>query len=517
MLDLIIKKALISVSDRTGLLAFTPALLGSDYSLMATEGTAAFLREHGIAAENVSDLIQTPEMLGGRVKTLHPSIHGGILARPMDLEDLNALGISPIDLVVVNLYPFPDTLLKGGQTHATLIEQIDIGGVALIRAAAKNHERVTVVVDPDDYEWIAIRLRAGLDLTDGDRLKLAAKAFRLTAHYDALIADWMDPILSQPEAPWPEKISLALVRDQALRYGENPHQRAALYHLKGQAHRTTLVSGHAKPLSYNNLLDIDAATTCVSAFDRPACVIVKHAGPSGVAISDQVIAAYEKAYAADTVSAFGGVIAFNRPLDTQAVETILGRHFIELLLAPDFSHEAVELLQKWPRVRALQINPGTFEYPFWQVRALSDGYLIQERDQQLTEASGFRSVAKRPPTLQEQTDLLFAWVVACFVPSNAIVLAHEGQTRGLGGGQPNRVDSLTLAADKARRAGLDHGPLVLASDGFLPFPDVVEQAATFGVTAIIQPGGALRDQKVIAMADQHGMALVMTGLRHFRH
>ncbi|EQD80220.1 bifunctional phosphoribosylaminoimidazolecarboxamide formyltransferase/IMP cyclohydrolase, partial [mine drainage metagenome] len=372
------------------------------------------------------------------------------------------------------------------------------GGVALIRAAAKNHERVTVVVDPGDYPWIATRLQAGLNLTDGDRLKLAAKAFRLTAHYDALIAEWMDPILSQPEASWPEKFSLALVRDQILRYGENPHQRAALYRLNGQAHRTTLVSGHAKPLSYNNFLDIDSATSCVSAFERPACVIVKHAGPSGVAMADNVVLAYEKSYAADSVSAFGGVIAFNRPLDTEAVETILNRQFIELLLAPDFTQEAVSRLQKWPRVRALQINPLTSVYPPWQVRALFEGYLIQECDRPQNEAAGFRSVAKRPPTPQEQADLLFAWVVARFVPSNAIVLAHEGQTRGIGGGQPNRVDSLTLARDKARRAGLDQGPLVLASDGFLPFPDVVEQAATLGVTAIIQPGGALRDQKVIA-------------------
>lgn len=510
-------KALISVSDRTGLLAFASALAGSGFSLLATEGTLAYLREHGITSEPVSGVTQTPEMLGGRVKTLHPNIHGGILARSEDLRELHALGIQPISLVIVNLYPFPGTLLQEGASRKALVEQIDIGGVALIRAAAKNHARVTVIVDPEDYPWIASRLAAGSSLTDAERLNLAAKAFRLTAYYDALIADWMDPILTRPEEPWPERFSLALVRDQALRYGENPHQRAALYRLHGQTPRTTLVSGGAKPLSYNNLLDVDSATACVSAFDQPACVIVKHAGPSGVALSEDAMAAYELAYAADPVSAFGGVVAFNRVLDAEGVATILDRKFVELLIAPDFTGEALKRLQKWPRVRVLRFQPGSCEHPSWQIRALADGCLIQERDQNHGEAAGFRSVAQRPPTDEEQADLLFAWIVARFVPSNAIVLAQKHQTRGLGGGQPNRIDSLTLARDKARRAGLDQGPMVLASDGFLPFPDVVEQAAACGVTAIIQPGGALRDSKVIDMADRHGMALILTGTRHFRH
>ncbi len=484
---------------------------------MATKGTGDFLCEHGVSVDYVSDLIQSPEILGGRVKTLHPSIHGGILARSSELEELSALGIEAIDLVIVNLYPFPDAILQDSQTHTDLVEQIDIGGVALIRAAAKNHERVAVVVDPADYPWLASRMLCGTNLTEEDRLRLAAKAFRLTSYYDALIADWMAPALSHSNESWPEKFPLALARSQILRYGENPHQRAALYRLGGEKHRTTLVSGHSKPLSYNNLLDIDSASSCVSAFERPACVIVKHAGPCGVAVSDSPLAAYERAYQADAVSAFGGVIAFNRLLDIEVVETILAQQFVEVLLAPGFTPAAVSRLEQKPKLRALRINPDAAERAPWQVRTLSDGVLIQEWDRYRSDESACRSVAKRPPTSQEQADLLFAWIVARFVPSNALVLAHEGQTRGIGGGQPNRIDSLFLAREKARRAGLDQGPCVLASDGFLPFPDVVEQAAALGVTALIQPGGALRDEMVVAMADQHAMAVVMTGLRHFRH
>lgn len=511
-----LKIALISVSNRNGLTEFARALIASGLTLIATEGTASFLHDQGIQAERVSDLIRTPEILGGRVKTLHPTIHGGILARTQDLDTLEALGISPIDLVVVNLYPFADALKRDDATPESLIEEIDIGGVALIRAAAKNHERVSVVVDPEDYPWIAKRLASGPDLDGADRQRLAAKAFRLTATYDALIADWMDPVLSRPETPWPDRLALALIRDQVLRYGENPHQRAALYRLSGQTARATLVTGQAKPLSYNNFLDMDAASSCVLTFERPACAIVKHAGPSGVAMADDIMTAYERAYQADPVSAFGSVIAFNRPLGKEAVDTVLNRHFVEILIAPNFTAEAVEWLEKWPRVRTLRLHPQGHT-PSWQVRTLCDGYLVQERDHSVTEAAGFRSVGERPPTAEEEADLGFAWKVARFVPSNAIVLAREGQTCGIGGGQPNRVDSLALARDKARRAGWDQGPWVLASDGFLPFPDVVEQAAALGVTAIIQPGGAIRDSKVIASADQHGMALVMTGVRHFKH
>jgi phosphoribosylaminoimidazolecarboxamide formyltransferase/IMP cyclohydrolase len=509
--------ALFSLSERSGASDFAKQLVQAGILLLATDGTAEYLRSRGISVQSVAEQYGSPELLGGRVKTLHPELHAGILARPGDLAELRARGTEPIDYVIVSLYPFVETWAQHPPAE-DLIEQIDIGGVAMIRAAAKNHERVTVIVDPSDYGWISERLRDEGTLSQRERHQLAAKAFRLTASYDALIARWLTPPLPEPQAKWPEYFPVSLELGFELRYGDNPHQRAAFYINPMHTPSWTLVSGETKPLSYNNLLDIEAASSCIRQVSGIACVIVKHASPCAMALARDPIEAYQMAYEADPVSAFGGIIALNRPVDANLLASIFERQFVEILIAPSFTPEGLVFLHKRPKVRAVQLHDtdrGTL--PTEILRSAAGGYVIEETDQILLDEARVQCVTRRQPTDGEWADLRLAWHVARSVPSNAIVLVRQGRTVGIGGGQPNRPDSLLIAKEKASRAGFPLESAVLASDGFLPFPDVVETAGALGISAIIQPGGSLKDRDAIVAADTRNMAMLLTGLRHFRH
>ncbi len=510
--------ALFSLSDRSGASDFAEQLVQAGISLLATSGTAEYLKSRGLSVKTVAEQYGSPELLGGRVKTLHPGLHAGILARPVDLAELREQGAEVIDYVIVSLYPFMETWAHH-RTDEDLIEQIDIGGVALVRAAAKNHERVTVIVDPADYGWISQRIRNAGTLSQAERRELAAKAFRLTASYDGLIARWLTPPLPEPRTRWPEHFPISLEHAFDLRYGDNPHQRAAFYRDPMQSLPWALVSGDAKPLSYNNLLDIEAAVSCIHHVPETACAIVKHASPCAMAFAPDPLAAYQKAHEADPVSAFGGIIAFNRQVGANLLAAIFQRQFVEILVAPGFTPEGLALLHKRPKVRAVQlheISHGTSP-PAGTFRSVAGGYVIGEADQILLDETRLRCVTRRQPNENEWTDLRLAWHVARTVPSNAIVLVRQGRTVGIGGGQPNRPDSLLIAKEKASRAGLTLESAVLASDGFLPFPDVVETAGALGISAVIQPGGSLKDQDVITAADARNMAMLLTGLRHFRH
>jgi phosphoribosylaminoimidazolecarboxamide formyltransferase/IMP cyclohydrolase len=520
-----VTRALLSVSDKRGLVPLAERLAALGIALVSTGGTAAALRDAGLAVTDVSDLTGFPEMMDGRVKTLHPGVHGGLLALrddPGHQASAAAHGIAPIDLLVVNLYPFEATV-AAGRPRADIIENIDIGGPAMLRSAAKNHAFVAVVTDPDDYDAIAAELEAGGGtLSLETRRRLAARAFEKTAAYDAAIASWF--ALTDEGEAFPDILPIAARRVQTLRYGENPHQSAALYAASAVPSGlagASLVQG--KELSYNNLADADGALALVSEFhDAPPTVaIIKHANPCGVATADTLAGAYEAALACDPVSAFGGIIAMNRPLDG-ATATAITRLFTEVIIAPDADAEARAVLAKKPNVRLLLTPLPDPARPGLVLKTISGGFLVQSRDNKLADA--MRVVTKRAPTPEELADLRFAWTVAKHVKSNAIVYAKDGATAGIGAGQMSRLDSARIAALKARDAASAAGwpeprtiGSVVASDAFFPFADGLLAAADAGATAVIQPGGSVRDAEVIAAADARGLAMVLTGLRHFNH
>ncbi|HJP98900.1 MAG TPA: bifunctional phosphoribosylaminoimidazolecarboxamide formyltransferase/IMP cyclohydrolase [Rhodanobacteraceae bacterium] len=518
------RRALVSVSDKTGLVDLGRALQALGIEIVSTGGSAGRLREAGVPVREVSDLTGFPEIMDGRVKTLHPKVHGGLLGRPgADEAVMRDFAIAPIDLLIVNLYPFARTIADAGATYEEAIEQIDIGGPAMLRAGAKNHERVAVVCDPADYPGLIETLRRDGGTSLGQRRRFAAHAFAHTARYDGMIADWLTARADgEPTAAYPPTLHLALRRAQELRYGENPHQAAALY-VEGGASPGTVAGASVlagKEMSYNNLVDADTALECVKAFDKsPACVIVKHANPCGVALGKDPVDAYERAFACDATSAFGGIIAFNRPIDGELVQRILANQFVEVLVAPAFDPDALNALRKKPNVRALATGewpaaPGVAQR---QIRSVAGGVLVQDTDVDTLMLSDLKVVTRRVPDADQLRDLLFAWHVAMFVKSNAIVYAKDGATIGIGAGQMSRVVSVKIAAMKAADAKLSTDGSVMASDAFFPFRDNVDLAAGTGVRAMIQPGGSMRDQEVIDAADAHDMAMVFTGTRHFRH
>ena len=516
-----IRRALLSVSDKTGIADFARALAARGVELVSTGGTAALLREQGVTVLEVAEVTGFPEIMDGRVKTLHPAIHGALLARAgRDDAALEKLGIAPIDLVAVNLYPFRTAIAEPNCSLERAVEHIDVGGPAMLRAAAKNHARVTVVVEPADYAVVLGALDAhGGSVPDELRFRLATSAFRHTAAYDAAIARYLCGRLPGT-AQLGDSLLLALDKKSDLRYGENPHQRAALYVEPGAAEASVATARQlqGKALSFNNLADGDAALECVKQFSRPACVIVKHANPCGVAAGESIAAAYERAYATDPTSAFGGIIAFNRPLDAVTAERILDRQFVELVIAPQVDADAQALFAAKKNVRVMATGAWqNAAAPSLDYRRITGGLLVQERDSGRVEAGDLELVTRRAPSDGELADLLFAWRVAKFVKSNAIVYCRDAATVGIGAGQMSRIDSARLAALKAQDAGLRTQGAVMASDAFFPFRDGIDSAAEHGIRAVIQPGGSLRDREVIEAADAHDIAMVFTRMRHFRH
>jgi phosphoribosylaminoimidazolecarboxamide formyltransferase/IMP cyclohydrolase len=517
-----VRRALLSVSDKTGIVEFARALKERGIELLSTGGTAKLLVRHGISVKEVAEHTGYPEIMGGRVKTLHPKIHGGLLGRRgLDEEIMRRYDIEPIDLLAVNLYPFAATVARPDCTYDDAVENIDIGGPAMVRAAAKNHASVTVVVDPGDYRGLLDELAANQGATNTSmRQMLAAKAFAHTAQYDAMVSAYFTGAIGGESAAFPDDLNLSFRKRSDLRYGENPHQRAAFYTdaraIGASITRAEQVQG--KELSYNNIADADTALECVRQFDEPACVIVKHANPCGVALADSIGDAYEHAYRTDPTSAFGGIIAFNRELDAAAARSILARQFVEVILAPRVSGEAQALLVAKEDVRVLEVadlaRPVSqlFEY-----RSVTGGLLVQTRDSAAVSSQGLRVVSKRPPSSGELRDLLFAWRVAKYVKSNAIVCAKDLATLGIGAGQMSRVVSSQIAALKAQDEGLSLESASAASDAFFPFRDGLDVIAELGIKSVIQPGGSKRDAEVIAAADEHGIAMVFTGTRHFRH
>jgi len=501
------RRALLSVYDKTGLIEFARGLSGAGVEMVSSGGTGRALREAGLEVATVEDLTGLPSVLGGRVKTLHPAIHGGILAQDTaeDAATLEESGWGWIDLVVVNLYPFVETISKAGVTEAEAIEQIDIGGVALIRAAAKNFKRVTVITTPADYTAVLEEIEAEGDTSLETRRRLAEKAFAVTAAYDTTIAGYF---AGQSDEVLPAALSITLPQEMVLRYGENPHQQAALYTPTGVG-PLGADQLQGKPLSYNNLLDIDAAWTAVGDFDDPAIVIVKHLSPCGIAVGEDLPKTFEAALASDPVSAYGSVIACNRPFDGPTAAAI-GKLFVEAIAAPDFTGEALEALKGRKNCRLLKMKP--LDDQAVMMRSVRAGMLIQTMDR--SEDTDWKIVTEKQPTDQEMAALRFAWKAVRHVKSNAIVIANESATLGIGGGQPSRVDAVKIAVEKA---GDRVKGAVLASDAFFPFPDGPEVAAQAGVTAIVQPGGSIRDEVVIEAANKLGIAMVFTGMRHFRH
>ncbi|WP_298267818.1 bifunctional phosphoribosylaminoimidazolecarboxamide formyltransferase/IMP cyclohydrolase [Geobacter sp.] len=518
-----ITRALISLSDKTGIVGFATELAGYGVEILSTGGTAKLLREAGLAVKDVSEFTGFPEMLDGRVKTLHPKVHGGLLgmrSNPGHVATMKEHGIEPIDMVVVNLYPFEATVANPACTLEDAIENIDIGGPAMLRSAAKNNADVTVVVDPADYRTVLDEMRAsGGSVSKETNFRLAVKVYQHTAAYDGAISNWLGSRTGGGVAPWPDTITLQFRKSQEMRYGENPHQGAAFYVERDvtEASVATARQLQGKELSYNNIADTDAALECVKQFaEGAACVIVKHANPCGVAVGATLREAYDRAYATDPESAFGGIIAFNRELDAETAQAICDRQFVEVVIAPLVSPAAVEIVAAKKNVRLLEC--GTWpEKPARRLdlKRVNGGILVQDADLDLH--AELKVVSRRPPTEQEMKDLLFAWRVAKFVKSNAIVYGKGNMTIGVGAGQMSRVNSARIAAIKAEHAGLEVRGAVMASDAFFPFRDGIDSAAAAGITAVIQPGGSMRDAEVIAAADEHGMAMVFTGMRHFRH
>ena len=514
-----IRRALLSVSNKAGIVEFAQTLTQNGIELISTGGTAALLRAAGITVREVSELTGFPEIMDGRVKTLHPKVHGALLSRgERDLEVCALHGIEPIDLLVVNLYPFAQTIAQPNCDFQQAIENIDIGGPAMLRGAAKNHARCCVVVDPSDYARVSKVVSAKEGTSGKMRFELAVKAFSHMATYDADVARYLGRQL-EPDNRFAQGMHLALKRRSILRYGENPHQQAALYCFDdpapGALASATLHQG--RELSYNNLVDTDAAWECVQAFEKPACVIVKHANPCGVAETDDIETAYEGAYRTDPTSSFGGIIALNRTVTGPLARTIIDRQFVEVLIAPDFQEDALEILSEKPKVRALAAGATQVDDPNATVRSIGGGLLAQTPDHELLDPGALRVVTERPPSDREHRDLLFAWKTAKFVKSNAIVFARDRRTIGIGAGQMSRIYSTRIAAIKAADENLPLDGSVMASDAFFPFRDGIDAANEVGVAAIIQPGGSLRDEEVIAAANEHGMAMMFTGMRHFRH
>jgi phosphoribosylaminoimidazolecarboxamide formyltransferase/IMP cyclohydrolase len=514
------KRALLSVSDKTGLVDFARALAGLGVELLSTGGTHKLLKDSGIAAKEVSEVTGFPEIMDGRVKTLHPKIHGGILGRRgTDDAVMRQHGIAPIDLVVVNLYPFAQTVARAGVGFDEAIENIDIGGPAMVRAAAKNHAHVAVVVDPADYPRVLEAVRAG-GASAALKTELATKAFAHTARYDATVAGYLSSLdASGARAPFPGVLGLQFDKKLDLRYGENPHQRSAFYAERGAAPGTLTAARQlqGKELSYNNIADADAALECVKQFDAPACVIVKHANPCGVATGKDIGEAYGHAFKTDPTSAFGGIIAFNRPLDAATLKAILAQ-FVEVIVAPGIPAEVAKLAAGKPNVRLLDCGAWPqAAAPWLDYKRVAGGLLVQDADLTVVTPAQFKVVTKRAPSASQLQDLAFAWKVVKFVKSNAIVYARDGRTLGVGAGQMSRVYSAKIAGIKAADEKLEVKGSVMASDAFFPFRDTVDAAAAAGISAIVQPGGSMRDPEVIAAADEHGLAMVFTGVRHFRH
>ena len=511
-------RALLSVFDKTGIVEFGQQLVNAGFELVSTGGTHRTLAEEGgLPVRQVSEVTGSPEILDGRVKTLHPVVHGGILARrdlPAHMEELETHGIGAIDLIVGNLYPFAATISDPDVTLDDALENIDIGGPTMLRAAAKNFPSVAVVVDPEDYEWVAERL-AGEGLSDQERRSLAAKAFRHVAEYDATVAGYLTE--QKESSSLPEKLNLTFDQVTTLRYGENPHQQGGLYIPPG-ATGGGIASArqlHGRELSYNNLMDADAAWRTASDFAEPTVAVIKHANPCGLSSHDVLSQAYLQAYEGDTVSAFGGIVGFNRTVTAEAAEA-MNPVFYEVVVAPGYDPEALEILQKKRNLRVLEVDAGGSELGGidLDIRPITGGVLIQTPDTITESASEWSTATERAPTEEEMDDLAFAWVACKHIKSNAIVFAKNRTLMGMGAGQPNRVVSVQLSQ---RIAGEKAKGCVLASDAFFPFPDNIELAAEAGVTAIIQPGGSIRDEEVIAAANNHGIAMVFTGVRHFRH
>lgn len=527
-----IQQALLSVSDKKGIVEFAQGLVARGVKLLSTGGTAKLLAEAGLPVTEVSDYTGFPEMMDGRVKTLHPKVHGGILGRRgTDDEVMNQHGIERIDMVVVNLYPFAATVAKPDCTLEDAVENIDIGGPTMVRSAAKNHKDVAIVVNNGDFDAILTEMdQTENNLTLATRFNLAIKAFEHTAQYDSMIANYFgqkvppyqgaeEEDLTQVCGQFPRTLNLNFVRKQTMRYGENAHQNAAFYveNEVKEASVSTVKQLQGKALSYNNIADTDAALECVKEFEQPACVIVKHANPCGVALGENILEAYNRAYQTDPTSAFGGIIAFNRELDGITAQTIADRQFVEVIIAPTVSAEAKEALVKKKNVRVLEC--GEFSQPQKRLdfKRVNGGLLVQEADQGSVSIEDLKVVSKRQPTQAELEDLLFCWKVAKYVKSNAIVYAKNGQTIGIGAGQMSRVYSAKIAGIKAEDEGLQVAGCVMASDAFFPFRDGIDAAAKVGIICVIHPGGSMRDQEVIDAADEHGMAMVLTGMRHFRH
>lgn len=510
-----VKRALVSVSDKTGVVDFVKQLVELGIEVISTGGTKQKIEEAGLPVTNISEVTNFPEILNGRVKTLHPNVHGGLLAIRSNEEHVKQLeehGIQPIDLVVVNLYPFQATIAKENATFGDAIENIDIGGPTMLRAAAKNHQDVTVIVDPNDYEQVIKELKENGETTLETRRKLAAKVFRHTAAYDAVIANYLT---KEAGEAFPESFTMTYTKKQDLRYGENPHQKAAFYEVPNRK-GTTLAAAkqlHGKELSYNNIQDANAALQIVKEFSEPAVVAVKHMNPCGVGCGDTLLSAYEKAYEADPVSIFGGIIAANREIDAETAAE-MKKIFLEIIIAPSFSQEALDILTEKKNLRLLTVDMNDREKDELQVTSVSGGLLVQDVDRYTLDDANITIPTKRKPTEEEWEALKLAWKVVKHVKSNAIVLAKNNRTIGIGAGQMNRVGAAKIAIEQA---GEEAKGSVMGSDAFFPMNDTVEAAGKAGVTAIIQPGGSIRDQESIDKADEYGIAMVFTGVRHFKH
>ncbi|WP_404297946.1 bifunctional phosphoribosylaminoimidazolecarboxamide formyltransferase/IMP cyclohydrolase [Halomonas sp.] len=518
-----VRRALISVSDKTGIVDFARGLSERSVELLSTGGTFRLLQESGIAVTEVSEHTGFPEIMDGRVKTLHPKIHGGILGRRgQDDAVMAEHDIAPIDMVVVNLYPFAQTVARPDCTLEDAIENIDIGGPTMVRACAKNHAHTTIVVDVDDYARVLGEIDAQEGaVSDATRFDLAVKAFEHTAGYDAAIADYLGQRVPGGEDGFPRTYNLQFEKKQAMRYGENPHQNAAFYIEAGASEASVATASQlqGKALSFNNVADTDAAFECVKAFTDTACVIVKHANPCGAAVGASALEAYDKAFATDPTSAFGGIIALNVPLEAETARAIIDRQFVEVIIAPGVEAEAAEIVAEKKNVRLLDVGahwPGERERAH-DFKRITGGLLVQDRDLGMVGRDDLTVVSERVPTEQELRDLAFAWKVAKHVKSNAIVYAKNGQTIGVGAGQMSRVYSAKIAGIKAADEGLSVPGSVMASDAFFPFRDGIDAAAAAGIAAVIQPGGSMRDQEVIDAANEAGIAMVFTGMRHFRH
>jgi phosphoribosylaminoimidazolecarboxamide formyltransferase/IMP cyclohydrolase len=516
-----VTRALVSVSDKIGIVDFSARLSALGVEILSTGGTARLLSENGIPVKEVSAHTGFPEIMDGRVKTLHPKIHGGLLGRrDVDADAMRQQGIEPIDLLVVNLYPFERTVADPTCDLTDAIENIDIGGPAMLRAAAKNHAFVTVVVDAGDYDTVIAELETRGEISAKTRFDLAVKVFEHTARYDGAIANYFGTLDGEGLQRFPRTFSLQVRKVQDMRYGENPHQAAAFYVEREPAEPSVSTARQlqGKELSFNNVADTDTALECVKGFSDPACVIVKHANPCGVALGVDILEAYRRAYRTDPTSAFGGIIAFNRPLDAATAAAIIERQFVEVIISPDVEGDALAVVSKKQNIRVLTCMQWGSERPVERdFKRVAGGLLIQDRDIGEVPPADLRIVTKRAPTDREMQDMQFAWKVAKFVKSNAIVYCRDNMTIGIGAGQMSRVYSAKIAGIKAADENLEVKGSVMASDAFFPFRDGIDAAAAAGITAVIEPGGSMRDEEIIAAADEHGMAMVFTGMRHFRH